>query len=325
MSLEDKIRQRNIAVIIPAYNVGTHIVSVIRAAPNFVKYIIVVDDCSTDDTAEKVSSLSDERIILIRHKKNQGVGGAMVSGYRKAIELDVDVAVKVDGDGQMDPQLIPQFVLPILAGEADYTKGNRFYFGETIGKMPFIRRIGNVVLSFLTKAASGYWNIFDPTNGYTAINARLLPFVRFNHVHPRYFFESSFLVELNLIRAKIKDVPIHAKYADETSHLSVFHSFFEFPFLLLKSFLKRIKYQYFIYDFNVFSLFFVVGLLLLGFGGIWGAFNWYLSISRNQVATTGTVMIAVLPIILGFQLLIQAIVLDIQNVPQKAVGEIRSD
>jgi dolichol-phosphate mannosyltransferase len=310
---------RPIAVVIPAYRSEQHILRVLNGIPQFISFIVVVNDCSPDSTTEIVQACADPRVHLVSHKKNQGVGGATLSGYQKSIELGAEIIVKMDSDGQMDPTYIIQLIAPILINQADYTKGNRFLHIDELKSMPLIRRFGNAGLSFLTKAASGYWNIFDPTNGYTAIHASIIPALDTNKVDRRYFFESSMLIELGKIRAVIQDVQIPAKYQDEVSSLSEWKALFEFPPRLLSGFLRRLLTQYFIRDFGVFSMLLVLGLSFSIFGILFGLYHWYLSDITSTIASTGTVMIAVLPLILGSQLLIQSLIVDMQNVPVKPI------
>ncbi|MBE0682583.1 MAG: glycosyltransferase family 2 protein [Anaerolineales bacterium] len=306
-----------IGVIIPAFRAEKHILKVLAGIPHFVTFIIVVDDCSPDHTAELVRSCLDSRIFLILHEKNQGVGGAMITGYAKAVELGAKIIVKMDSDDQMDPAYLVPLIVPILMNQADYTKGNRFLHIDELKSMPLIRRIGNAALSFLTKAASGYWNIFDPTNGYTAIHASIIPLLDTDRVHPRFFFESSMLMELGMIRAVVQDVHIPAKYQNEVSSLSEWKALLEFPPRLLIGFLHRLFIQYFVRDFGVFSLLLILGLGFSAFGLFFGLYHWYHSSITRTIASTGTVMIAVLPLILGWQLLIQCITVDMQNVSQE--------
>ncbi len=254
--------------------------------------------------------------MIVHHEQNQGVGGAMLSGFAKAAEIGGRVAVKMDGDGQMAPAFLWEMVEPVLAGRADYTKGNRFFHIDEIVHMPIIRRVGNLGLSFLSKLSSGYWNVFDPTNGYVAINLDTFRALDTQRIHRRYFFETSMLIELNLARAVVTDVPMPARYRGEISSLSVGHSLFQFAYSLLRGFLRRLWLQYFVLDFSLGTLFLVVGLLMGLFGTIWGLYFWDKSIRTGIPASTGTVMIAVLPVILGFQLLLQALAYDIQNVPK---------
>jgi hypothetical protein len=238
-----------------------------------------------------------------------------LTGYAKALELGAEIIIKMASDGQMDPKYLLHLIIPILTGKADYTKGNRFLHKRQLTKMPIKRLIGNTGLSFLTKMASGYWNVFDPTNGYTAIHSAIIPLLDQNEISPRYFFESSMLIELGIVRAVVRDVNIPASYKDESSFLSEIRSLFGFPPRLFKGFMRRLLTQYFIQNFGMFSLFLIVGLSFILFGFVFGVYHWYLSIYTSVVASTGTIMLAVLPIILGTQLLVQSVTVDIQNVP----------
>jgi glycosyltransferase involved in cell wall biosynthesis len=303
--------------VIPAYRAEASIADVLTSIGDRAAWIIVVDDASPDRTATIASAAArrDPRIRLLRHEVNQGVGGAVLTGYREAVRLGAEIVVKMDSDGQTDPAYLPALVDPIVRGQADYTKGNRFVHARQLRSMPLLRRIGNLGLSLLTKLASGYWGIFDPTNGYTAIHAAVIPLLNDEAIARRYFFESSMLLELNLLRAVAKDVYIPSKYGDETSHLSIGKALCQFPGSLLKGLLRRTWIQYFVRDFSIASLYLVVGLFLLCAGSLFGGFHWWWSLERQVATPTGTVMLAVLPIILGVQLLIQAVGLDIQSQP----------
>jgi len=306
----------SIAVVIPCYNVEKTIAGVVAGLPSYIQWVVLVDDASRDRTAEIVDSLKSERIQGIHLPENQGVGGATLRGYEEALALGADVIVKMDGDGQMDPAYLLPLIAPILMKRADYTKGNRFIHADQIKSMPFIRRIGNAGLSFMTKAASGYWDIFDPTNGYTAIHGSIIPWLNKSLIDRRFFYETSMLMQLYLIRAVVKDVPIPSRYADETSNLSELKAFFEFPIRLLKGLLSRLWFQYFVRDFGIFSIFMVSGVAFFAFGIIFGLYHWIISAFVYHTATpTGTIMLAILPIILGVQFILQGIVLDVQNVP----------
>jgi dolichol-phosphate mannosyltransferase len=305
-----------IAVVIPAYRAAATIADVIAGIPSFVSDIVVVNDASPDATVDVVRRLDDPRVVLVAHERNQGVGAAVLSGYERAALLGADVVAKMDADGQMDPGYLLELVTPIVVGDADYTKGNRFLHERELRSMPGRRRFGNAGLSFLTKLASGYWAIFDPTNGYTAIHTSLVPLLGSAPVAKRYFFESSMLLALSHLRAVVRDVYIPARYpADATSHLSESRAALSFPWQLLRGFLRRIRLQYFVRDFSAVSLYLVVGVILGLFGGIWGIWHWVLSFQTGVPATTGTVMIAVLPIVVAVQVLLQAFTLDIQSAP----------
>ncbi len=311
------LSEKCVAVVVPAFRAAVHIAAVLEGIPDFVTWIVVVDDGSPDATGATVEAAArrDPRIRLLRHARNQGVGGATLTGYREAHRLGADIIVKMDSDGQMDPRWLPSLVAPILRGEADYTKGNRYLHARELHAMPWLRRIGNVGLSFLTKLASGYWGLFDPTNGYTAIHASLVPLLDRGRIAPRYFFESSLLLELSLLRAVVRDVYIPARYGEETSHLSEVESLCRFPAALFQGMLRRLWVQYFVRDFSIASLYLVAALFLLAAGTGFGAVHWCLSVRYGTPATTGTVMLAALPVILGFQLLLQGVGLDIQGQP----------
>lgn len=311
-----------ISVVIPCYNVERHIEEVIRNIPDDVSYIIAVNDCSKDATACRLKQLQEgnHKIIIINHEVNQGVGGAMLTGFSRSIELGCDITIKVDGDNQMDLSHIPQLIKPIRDGRADFTKGNRFRDFQALKNMPAIRRFGNLGLSFFIKAASGYWNIFDPTNGFFAIHNETLKHINFSKIHKRYFFESSFLIESYYANAVIQEIPMKARYADEISGLSVRRTLFEFPPKLIWAFIRRIILKYYLFDFNIASIYILFGMPLFWFGVIFGGVN-YLHYARSHVpAPTGTVVIPTLLIVLGFQLLLSAVNYDINNYPRKING-----
>ena len=305
-----------IFVIIPTYNEEMHISDVITKIPNDVEQIIVVDDFSNDNTQQVVSAIKDNRVILIRHEKNLGVGGAMVTGYKYCIKAGADIVVKIDGDGQMDPSLIPKIIYPLKKGYADYTKGFRFHDLENLRSMPMIRLIGNFILSFLTKIASGYWDIFDPTSGFTAIHKNTLSRLKLEKINQGYFFETNMLINLYKIQAVVYDVEISSKYGLEKSQLNPFKISLIFPILLIKAFIKRIFWRYFITDFSATSLFIIFGLPLFLFGFGFGFYTWISNFLTSTATPLGTIMVSVVPLFFGFQLLLQALVLDIHNVPK---------
>ncbi len=309
-------KNRRIAVIVPAYNEVRHIGQVISTLPDYVDHIVTVDDCSLDETSAAIAATGDNRLIPLRTSQNQGVGGATILGYAKALELGCDVAVKMDGDGQMSPDQLYLLLDAIVDDGYDYAKGNRFLAAESLARMPRHRLFGNVVLTFINKVASGYWHIFDPQNGYTAITVDALSRLDFKNIHRGYFFENDMLIALNSQKLRVRDVPIPACYGDEDSHLNPFKVVIIFPILFIPRFWRRIYQKYVLRDFSPIALFLFLGILLLTWGILFGAYHWLLSIITNRAATTGTVMLAVLPLILGFQLILQAIVLDIQETPK---------
>ena len=312
-----------IATVIPAYQVEKNIESVIHGIPHYIKYIIVVEDASPDSCADLViaAAKKDRRITLIRHEKNQGVGGATITGFRKAIELGAQIIIKLDGDGQMDPAHIPALITPLIEGKADYAKGNRFRDFQSLQQMPLIRRIGNLGLSFLTKAATGYWNLFDPTNGFFAIRSEILAQLPFDKLDRRYYFETSMLSHLYLLNAFILDIPIPARYRDESSNMSIQRVLIEFPTKLIRTLLRRIVLKYFLFDFSMASVYLLAGIPLLLFGLIFGITKWVHYFNLGITAPTGTVMLATLTVILGIQFLLSAIEIDMKSTPRKATSE----
>ncbi|HWN89237.1 MAG TPA: glycosyltransferase family 2 protein [Chitinophagaceae bacterium] len=308
-----------ITVVIPCYNVSKHIEDVINQLPAEVSWIIAVNDCSKDDTENKLIRLAEKnkKLVFINHEVNQGVGGAMLTGFKKSIELNSDITIKMDGDDQMDSSLIPKLIKPLAENKADYTKGNRFRDLKALKKMPAIRRIGNLGLSFCIKGASGYWNVFDPNNGFVAIRNEMLKTINTSKIHKRYFFESSMLIELYHANAVIQEIPMKARYGDEVSHLSVTKALFGFPPKLLKGFIRRILLKYFLFDFNIASVYILFGVPFFLFGSIYGIVNFIKYMNANTVAPTGTVVIPTLLIILGFQLLLSAVNYDITNYPKR--------
>ena len=225
--------------------------------------------------------------------------------------------VKVDGDGQMDPALIPLIAGPVMFGRADYAKGNRFHSIWNVRQMPRTRLLGNAALSFLTKLSSGYWSVFDPTNGYTAIHATALERLEFGNINERYFFESDMLINLGNIRAVVVDVPMAAHYGDETSHLKIGQILGQFLTKNVRELTKRVLYTYFLRDFSLASAQLLVGSAMMAFGTLFGAVGWYASVHSGSAATTGTVMLATLPIILGFQLMLGFLGFDMTNEPRQ--------
>jgi dolichol-phosphate mannosyltransferase len=316
--------RRVIAVVIPCYKVAAHVVELIGRIGPEVDLIFAVDDGCPQGSGKLLQAQCDDpRLQVVFHEQNRGVGGAVMTGYRHAIAAGADVIVKLDGDGQMDPALLPQFVAPVLAGEADYTKGNRFYDLRYISRMPKARLFGNAVLSFMAKFSTGYWDIFDPTNGYTAISGRAAAILPHDRISQRYFFESDMLFRLGTFRAVVRDVPMDAEYGDEVSNLRIGSVLPEFLVKHTGNFLKRIFYGYFLRDVSVASLELVCGLALLAFGVIYGGLHWWQSLASGQTAATGVIMLAAMPVLIGLQLLLAFLAYDIASVPRHALGRLR--
>jgi dolichol-phosphate mannosyltransferase len=307
-----------IAVVIPSYKVTKHILDVIAAIGEEVHRIYIVDDCCPDRSGEFVEQhCSDSRVVVLRNETNQGVGGAMMAGYKAAIEDGMDIIVKIDGDGQMDPALLQAFVSPIVSGEADYSKGNRFFDLESVRTMPKRRLFGNAALSFMTKLSSGYWNLFDPTNGYTAIHASVAKYLPFEKISNRYFFETDMLFRLNTLGAVVVDVPMVAKYADEVSNLKITKIMGEFLVKHVRNFFKRLGYNYYLRGMSLASIELPLGVLLVLCGAFFGAGHWIESAQTGVSTAAGTVMISAVPIILGVQFILSFIGYDIASVPTR--------
>jgi glycosyltransferase involved in cell wall biosynthesis len=306
-----------VAVVIPSYKVTRHILGVIAGIGPEVARIYVVDDKCPDGSGAFVREhCRDPRVVVLEHAENQGVGGAVMTGYRAAIADGAKVMVKLDGDGQMDGNLIPNFVAPILAGEADYTKGNRFFNLERLGAMPPLRLFGNAVLSLMTKLSSGYWDLFDPTNGYTAIHADCARFLPFDKISKRYFFETDMLFRLNILGAVVHDVPMDAVYGDEVSNLKISKIVTEFLAKHLRNFGKRIFYNYYLRNMSVASIELPLGILLTIFGTVYGLTHWIASARSGTETPAGTVMLAALPVIMGVQLVLAFLAHDVASVPR---------
>jgi dolichol-phosphate mannosyltransferase len=310
-----------IAVVIPSYRVKAHILSVIERIGEECSLIYVVDDRCPESSGQYVlDHCEDSRVRVVFHEENQGVGGAVLSGYRQAIADGATVIVKLDGDGQMDPSWIPALTTEIAMGEADYAKGDRFYDRESAVGMPAVRLFGNAVLSFLTKFSSGYWDIVDPTNGFTAIDATVAATLPHEKISKRYFFESDMLFRLGVMRARVVDIPMPAIYGDEQSGLSIRKIVGEFMAKHTLNTLKRILYTYYVRSFSVASVELLAGLLLVLFGLGFGVTTWIQNASAGLQTSSGTVMLAALPAILGFQLLLAFLAADIASVPARPIA-----
>lgn len=314
-----------IVVVIPCFKVSKQILTLIQGIGHEVDKIIVVDDCCPEKSGELVRLTNNSRVEVIFHKRNQGVGGAVLTGYKAALKSGATIIVKIDGDGQMRPKLINRFISPIIRCEADYTKGNRFYELENLEAMPKIRLIGNAILSFMNKLSSGYWDIFDPTNGFTAINAAVASRLPIDKISKRYFFESDMLFRLNTLRAVVVDVPMTAVYQGEKSSLRISKVIFEFSYKHFKNFIKRIFYNYYLRDMSLASIELPLGLILLGFGAIFGGWAWIKAVESGQVAPVGTVMLSALTILMGLQLVLAFLAYDIAAVPRVSKYRVSKD
>jgi glycosyltransferase involved in cell wall biosynthesis len=311
-----------IAVVIPCYRVRKQILEVLSAIGPECETIYVIDDGCPEDSGRRVESeCRDPRVRVIRHSENRGVGAATITGYRAALADGARWIVRLDGDGQMDPALIPRLVRPIREGRADYTKGNRFFDLEGVRAMPTVRIIGNSLLSFASKLSSGYWDVFDPNNGFTAIDAAVARRLPFDDISKGWFFESDMLFRLGLLRAVVADVPMRARYGDESSSLVVRSVIPEFARKHFVNTCKRIGYNYYLRNFNIASIEIALGVLLFVGGMGFGLSRWAAGSATGVPTNSGTVMVAALPVIIGVQLILAFLSYDTQNVPKDVLHE----
>lgn len=307
-----------VVAIMPAFNSKHQILDVLNRMPKLVSKIFVIDDACPQQTGKAVlDNTTDKRVEVVFNDRNLGVGGAVLVGMKKALETDAEIIVKIDSDGQMNPEDIPRLIAPIVDSRADFAKGNRFNSLDDLQEMPKSRLFGNVVLSLMSKLSTGYWSVTDPTNGFLAISRGALENIHLGKLRRGWFFESDILFRLSIIRAVVADVPIRAKYGDERSNLKIRKVVFEFINRHTINFLKRVFYIYYLREWSIVSLELPAGVLLT-LGGLAAGINfWSEAAAIGQPATVGQVMLAVLPIILGFQLLLSAISLDIANEPRQ--------
>jgi dolichol-phosphate mannosyltransferase len=314
------INNKKVAVVIPCYKVKKHIVKLVQSIDDYVDFIIVVDDCCPENSGAFLrSKITRNNLVIIRNDVNRGVGGAVKVAYIKAIELQVDLIVKIDGDGQMNPDLIPQFLAPLLNNQADYSKGNRFFYIRNLKNMPIIRVFGNSVLSFINKISTGYWDLFDPTNGYTAIKSNVLSRLEIDKIENGYFFESDILFRLNTIRAVVYDIPIEAIYGEEQSGLNIRKIILPFTIFHIRNFLKRVFYNYYLRDMSIASIELPLGLFLFLFGITYGSYFWYKSLLTQIATPTGTIIISAITILIGIQFILAFLAFDISSNPNKTL------
>ncbi|MFQ6101428.1 MAG: glycosyltransferase family 2 protein [Anaerolineae bacterium] len=304
-----------VGVVVPAHNEERLIGQVLETMPDFVDRIVVVDDCSQDRTYEVARGYHrqwGEHLGVIRCQENRGVGGAILTGYRRALELDLDVVAVMAGDAQMDPAELAQVIEPVIKGEADYAKGNRLFTGEAWTQMPRYRYFGNNVLSMMTKIASGYWHVADSQAGYTAISLRALKMLDLDHISNGYEFENSMLIHLNVFNLPVTNVAVRPIYGiGEKSGIRLWRIIPSMSWYLTKGFFWRLKEKYIIRDFHPLLLFYATGLLLCPLGLLLGL---YLVIYRLLVgmASATSAMFAAFISISGLQFLLFAMWLDME-------------
>jgi len=309
------MRYGKVAVVVPAHNEERYVAQVIRTVPDFVDLIVAVDDASTDRTHEILQSIKDPRLRVVRNDRRMGVGGAIVRGHKEAMALGSDINVVMAGDGQMDPRYLEALVRPIFEEGYDFTKGNRFTEKDSLRGMPRLRVLGNAILGFLTKAASGYWHIFDPQNGYTAITVSALKRIDLDDVAKDFQFENDLLVRLNVASCRTRDVAIPAVYGNQQSKLKVGSFAAKTSLFLVRAFWWRVYRRYMLFELHPFAVLLVSGLLMFVFGLLLGTYMLYLRFWHwpPVSATAGTVMVAAVPFFLGVQLLVNALLLDIME------------
>ena len=306
-----------IHVVIPAYQVERHIVDLIGRIDSSIEKIWVVDDACPNGSGKLLESkVRDKRVEVLYNSENQGVGGAVVAGYKSALEAGAEVVVKLDGDGQMHPEDIATLVRPIELGEADYTKGNRFDSLDDLYLMPRIRIFGNAVLSLWSKISSGYWGVTDPTNGFTAIHRAVLSKLELGKLSKRYFFESDMLFRLNISGAVVEDVALPARYGNEKSNLKIRKVLVEFPIKHTKNLFKRIFYRYYLREWSIASFELPLAIGLGIFGAWFGLSSFVAAAEAGRATTAGQATISSLAIILGVQLLLSFLAYDIQSEPR---------
>jgi glycosyltransferase involved in cell wall biosynthesis len=303
---------RTVAVVVPAYNEEALVGSTVSGIPAFVDHIIVVDDGSKDETAARAQT-ADKRVEVIPHERNQGVGAAIVTGYRRAIAIGVEVTCVMAADGQMDPDDLETLVRAIAIDETDYAKANRLFTGQAWQLIPRTRYLGNAALSFMTKIASGYWHVADSQSGYTAVNLETLKLLDLDRIYRRYGFPNDLLVHLNVFNRRVRDYPSRPIYGvGERSGIRLRHVVPKISWLLLKGFFWRMGQKYVIRDFHPLILFYMLGIVLFAGGLLLGVAEVVLRIAGNAVPSATIVLVALL-VISGLQLLLFAMWFDMES------------
>jgi glycosyltransferase involved in cell wall biosynthesis len=304
---------KRVAVVVPAFDEEGLIETTLAGLPEFVDQVIVVDDASTDGTAKRARTLGDPRVEVISHDRNQGVGAAILTGYRRALAADVDVTCVMAGDNQMDPADLEAIAGPVARGEVDYAKANRLFTGRAWELIPHTRYLGNAVLSLLTKIASGYWHVADSQSGYTAIGRETLELLDLDRIYRRYGFPNDMLVHLNVINARVRDVPSRPVYGvGETSGIRLRRVVPAISWLLTKAFFWRMREKYVIRDFHPLVFFYVFGLLFLAIGAALGLTVTVLRILGNEL-TVATVVLVALLLIAGLLFTLFAMLFDMES------------
>jgi glycosyltransferase involved in cell wall biosynthesis len=305
---------KRVAVVVPAYNEETLIAETLGGIPEFVDRIYVVDDASSDETAARVQDVAarDGRVELVSHPENRGVGAAIVTGYRRALDETVDVTAVMAADNQMDPQDLDTLVGAVARGDVDYAKANRLFTGQAWQLIPRTRYLGNAVLSLLTKIASGYWHVADSQSGYTAVSFDMLRMLDLDRLYPRYGFPNDMLVHLNVWNARVRDYPSRPIYGvGERSGIRLWKVVPTISWLLLKAFFWRLREKYVIRDFHPLVFFYFLGLLMSVIGLGLGIAEIVLRALGNQI-TAATIVLVALLLIFGSQFTLFAMWFDME-------------
>ncbi len=301
----------NIGVVVPAYNEEQLIGDTINGVPKYVKKIYLIDDCSTDSTPEVIKRITDPRVVSVRHEKNRGVGAAIVTGYKLALEDNMDIVVVMAGDNQMDPEQLPSLLIPIVKGQADYTKGNRLISKDFRQGMSKWRFFGNAILTMITKIGSGYWHIMDPQNGYTAISKEALDAINLDKIYPYYGYCNDLLVKLNTLGMKVEDVTMPARYGRERSKIKYSKYIFKVALMILRGFLWRLKIKYIVLDFHPLVFFYTASMVLLPVGVLLSMWIFLQKLFHNPVSQNFP-LLAVFMTLMGLQFLLFAMLFDMQ-------------
>ncbi len=308
---------KNIIIVIPCFKVKYKILKVISKIPRWINKVICVDDCCPDNSGKFIiDNTSDDRIITLFNSRNLGVGGASLVGFKHAKELGAEIIIKVDGDDQMDLSLINNFIEPIISNDADFTKGNRLTKFKDYYNMPLSRKLGNICLSFFNRFSSGYWNLFDTTNGYLCFNSKLIDLLPLEKISKDYFFESDLLNWLYIIRAKVKDIPIKSIYNNEKSNINIFSVILRFPVLYFRNFFRRFFYEYCLRNPDMKFISFIFGFLSLIFG-ITFSLNAWKTGTGEIPSTSGTVAVALISLLVGINFISYFFFSDMNNYPKK--------
>lgn len=317
-----KYRAPRVLVVVPAYRVRAQVLDVISKSLDVADHVLVVDDACPDESGKHVERefSQQKRVSVIFSNQNLGVGGALKKGFDWALARDFEIVVKVDGDGQMDPSLVPELIGPLVNRTAEYAKGNRFDSPRTVRQMPFARLLGNAALSLFSKASSGYWSVSDPTNGFIAIKRETLAKLEHDLLSDTFFFESDLLFRLSIVKARISEMPMAAVYGEERSNLKIARVLVTFPFLYFRNLVKRIAYNYYVREWSIGSLELPVGIALMLWGLWFGLTSYFTAQAQGIYVTAGQAVATSIGIILGFQLLLSFIAQDVQSEPKAGMN-----